>query len=70
MMIILRCLLVVICSLGGAIVFWETLKSQNFALIGGCMGFLVSILILIVEQRVKNISFRVVIGGVFYSLSG
>ncbi len=64
MMIILRCLLVVICSLGGAIVFWETLKSQYFALIGGCIGFLISILLLIVEHRVKNISFKVVAGGV------
>jgi len=64
MMIILRCLLVVICFLGGAFVFWKTFEPEYFALIGGCIGFLVSILILIVEQRVKNTSFRVVVGGV------
>ncbi|MCK5254695.1 MAG: TRAM domain-containing protein [Deltaproteobacteria bacterium] len=64
MMIILRCLLVIVCSLGGAVIFWEILKSREFALVGGCIGFIIAILILFVEQRVKNISLKAVVGGI------
>jgi len=64
MMIILRCLLVIIGSFGGAIIFWETFELQEFALIGGSIGFLMAILIILVEQRVKNISLKAVVGGV------
>lgn len=64
MMIILRCLLVVFCSLVGVVVSGGISTSQNVAWIGGCVGFLISILILMVEQRVKHISFKVVVGGV------
>ena len=61
MMIILRCLLVIVCSLGGAVIFREI---QEFALVGGCIGFIIAILILFVEQRVKNISLKAVVGGI------
>ena len=64
MMIILRCLLVVVCSLGGAVIFREILKSREFALVGGCIGFIIAILILFVEQRIKNISLKAVVGGI------
>jgi len=78
MMVILRCLLVIIGSLGGAIIFWETFKSQDFALIaaqdfaliGGCIGFSIAILIILVEQRVKNISLKAVVGGVVGLIMG
>jgi len=70
MMIILRCLLVIIGFLGGAIIFRETPKLQDFALIGGCMGSLTAILIILVEQRVKNVTLKTVVGGVLGLIIG
>ena len=70
MMIILRCLLVFVAALGGMIIFWETFDSYDFALIGGCIGCLIAILIILVEQRVKNISLKAVVGGVLGLIIG
>ena len=70
MMIILRCLLVIIGFLGGAIIFRETPKLQDFTLIGGCMGSLTAILIILVEQRVKNVTLKTVVGGVLGLIIG
>jgi uncharacterized protein YacL len=63
MMIIVRCLLVIIGTLGGAVIFWEIFKSRDFALAGGCCGLLTSVLFILVEQRIKNISLKAVAGG-------
>jgi uncharacterized protein YacL len=70
MMLILRCLLVIICSLGGAIIFREIPNLQDFALIGGFIGFFIAILIILVEQGVKNISLKAVVGGVLGLIFG
>jgi len=70
MMLILRCLLVIIGSLVGAIIFWEAFKSKDFSLIGGCIGLLIAILIILVEQKVKDISLKAIVGGVIGLIMG
>jgi len=65
MMIIIRCLLIIISFLGGVFVFGEIFNRElDLALIGGCIGCLSAVLIILVEQRVKNVSLKTVVGGV------
>lgn len=70
MMMILRYLLVIISTLVGAIIFWERFASRDFALIGGCMGFFTAVLIIIVEQRVKDVTLKTVVGGILGLIIG
>lgn len=70
MMIIIRCLLVIITTLVGAFIFWERFASHYFALIGGCMGFFTAILIVLIEQRVKDMTIKTVVGGVVGLIMG
>jgi len=71
MMIIIRCLLIIISFLGGVFVFGEIFDRElDLALIGGCIGCLSAFLIILVEQRVKNVSLKTVVGGVIGLIIG
>ena len=71
MMIIFRCLLIIISFLGGVFIFWEKFEgSLYFILAGGCMGCLMAILIILIEQGVKKVSLKTAVGGVVGLVTG
>jgi uncharacterized protein YacL len=71
MMIIFRCLLIIISFLVGVFISWEKFEgSPYFILAGGCMGCLMAVLIILIEQGVKKVSLKTAVGGVVGLVTG
>ena len=63
MMLIIRCILVIIAVLAGSFICWEQFESQSSALAGAGAGLLAAILILLIEQRIKKLPLKAIVGG-------
>ncbi len=69
-MIAVRCILVIVGFLAGALILWQEFGSEKVALLGGFAGALLAAAVVLAERQISGASLKTIVGGIAGAVCG